>query len=179
MVAFPVAGALYWLVLGICGYMLTRDSWRCVALIGSVMIFPTAFLIARVFKANLFVRDNPLASLGALPMATVGLLPFALYVVLDGSTIQLLPLALAIGMSLPFAILGWMYGSRVCTYHPFVRTFLAFGVWIMLPDGRFTILPLTIMVIYLVTAPLVRVEILRARVAQTKRSTEWRPGLAS
>ncbi len=36
----------------------------------------------------------------------------------------------------------------------------------MLPDGRFTILPLTIMVVYLITAPLVRIEILRARVAQ-------------
>jgi len=167
MVAFPVAGALYWLVLAICGYTLSPDLWRCVALIGSALLFPTAFLLARFFKANLFVRDNPLASLGGLPMATVGLLPFALYVVLDGSTIQLLPLALAIGMSLPFAILGWMYGSRVCTYHPFVRTFLAFAVWIMLPDGRFTILPLTIMVIYLVTAPLIRSEILRARAQQS------------
>ena len=164
IVAFPVAGALYWLLLGICGFVLTLDSWRLVALVGSGMLFPTAFLIAAVFKANLFVRDNPLSSLGGLPMASVGLLPFALYIVLDGSTVHLLPLALAVGMSLHFPILGWMYGSRVCVFHPIVRTVVAFAVWVLLPDGRFTILPLVIATIYVVTAVLMRVEVLSVRV---------------
>ena len=166
IVAFPVAGALYWLAMGICGYTLDHDSWRIVALIGSAMLFPTAFLLATLFKANIFVRDNPLASLAGLPMATVGLLPFALYIVLDGSAIQLLPLALAIGMSLHFPILGWMYGSRVCALHPIVRTASALGVWMIFPGGRFTILPLVVMVIYVITAPLLRAEIVRARIAQ-------------
>ena len=173
--AFPVAGAIYWLVLAICGYMLSRDSWRIVALIGSALLFPTAFLLARLFRANLFVRDNPLASLGGLPMATVGLLPFALYVVLDGSTIQLLPLAMAIGMSLHFPMLGWMYGSRVYTYHPIVRTALAMAIWIMLPDGRFTILPLAITAIYGVTAVLVRFEIQYACTSQQSVSPNVGP----
>ena len=165
IVAFPVAGALYWLVLGSCGFVLTQETWRLVALVGSALLFPTAFLLARVFKANLFVRDNPLASLGGFPMASVGLPPFALYIVLDGQAIQVLPLALAIGMALHFPILGWMYGSRVCAFHPLVRTVVAFAVWAMLPEGRFTILPLMVTALYVTTAALVRVEVLRARAA--------------
>ena len=60
IVAFPVAGALYWLVLGICGYMLTWDTWRIVALIGSAMLFPTAFLLCvywgRTWGSCLLIR---------------------------------------------------------------------------------------------------------------------------
>ncbi len=166
IVAFPIAGALYWFVLGVCGYVVALDTWRGVALIGSVMIFPTALLLARLFNGNLFVRDNPLASLAGFPLAAVGLLPFALYFVLDGPAIQLLPLALAIGMSLHFPILGWMYGSRALTFHSPVRTGLALAVWMMVPDGRFTILPFMVMILYLVTAPWVRSEIVHTRIAQ-------------
>ena len=163
IVAFPVAGALYWLGLAIGGVVLTLDTWRIVALIGTAMLVPMAILIARIFKANLFAMDHPLASLGGLPMASVGLPLFALYIVLDGATIHLLPLALAIGTGLHFPIVGWMYGSRVCAFHPLVRAVLALAVWLILPEGRFTILPLVVVAIYVVTAVLVRGDVLRAR----------------
>jgi hypothetical protein len=86
--------------------------------------------------------------------------------VFEGTAIQLLPLALAVGMSLHFPILGWMYGSRICALHPIVRTALALGVWMVLPGSRFTILPLVVMMIYVVTAPVKRREIMHARNAQ-------------
>ncbi len=165
IVAFPVTGLLFWFALSICGFMLTPDAWRLVAFIGSGLLVPTALLIAKLFKTNLYVPGHPLAALGGLPMASVTLPLFPVYVVLDGPAIHVLPLAFAIGMGLHFPLVGWMYGSRVCTFHIWIRAVLAFAVWAIWPEGRFTILPLVVAVVYLVTAVLVRAEVLRARAA--------------
>ena len=62
----------------------------------------------------------------------------------------------------------------MCTFHPLVRAVLALAVWVMVPGGRFTILPLVVVAIYVVTAVLVRRDVLRARAVVETAAPEQR-----
>jgi hypothetical protein len=64
----------------------------------------------------------------------------------------LTPLILAIGMSGHWPVFGWSYGRPLpFLAHAIVRAVVCFGIWQYMPDGRFTVLPAAVAVIYVVT----------------------------
>ena len=57
-VSLPVAGALYWLALGVAGFFLPERLWIFCAAFGSGLIFPLGLLLARPLRSNLFVETS-------------------------------------------------------------------------------------------------------------------------
>ncbi len=161
-VSLPVAGALYWLVLGILGYFLPERLWIFCAAFGSGLIFPLGLLLSRPLHTKLFIKDEPLANVAGFAVLAINLL-WPVYFAVIYLAPELLPLALGIGMGLHWPVIGWMYGSRACLAHALFRTALVTALWVWLPAERLTLLPLSVAVLYLATVVWLRREVVAAR----------------
>ncbi|WP_157634637.1 DUF7010 family protein [Spirosoma panaciterrae] len=160
-ISLPVAGAIYWAALAVAGFYLKPNQWTFVAYCTSGLLFPLGLALQKPFKANLMVK-NPLS----------GLIPYALFsmmlswgITIPASSIDksLVPLCLAIGMGIHWPIIGWVYSSKVCQLHALLRTILVVACWYLLPDDRFTILPLVVSALYVLTVIGLKIEVNQAR----------------
>lgn len=161
-ISLPVAGALYWLSLGILGFFLPERVWIFCAAFGSGLIFPLGLLLSKPLGSRLFIKDEPLANIAGYAVLAINLL-WPLYFAIIAVAPELLPLALGVGMSLHWPIIGWMYGSRACLVHAVVRVLLVTALWLWLPAERLTLLPLAIAFVYLATVIWLRREAATAR----------------
>ncbi|MDQ7019690.1 MAG: hypothetical protein Q9M33_11060 [Robiginitomaculum sp.] len=147
----PLAGGVYWLVLGVLGYTLPLGTWFMVALFGTGAIFPLGLFFAKVFNNN-FMKEKQATSSVILP-ALIGMLLF--WPMLIASTKvapELAILILAIGMSIHWPVIGWSYGrTGLYTAHSIVRALLVFGIWTAMPDARMTMIPFAVAGVYFVT----------------------------
>ncbi len=148
----PLAGATWWAILGTMGYFVHASNvWILLAFITSGAIFPLALLYARIFRVD-FMHDKS-AALDVLFPAFVSMLLFWPIAISAFWTYpQLVPLVLAIGMSIHWPVIGWMYGrTAIYTAHSVVRAIVCFVLWNWWPSSRFTVLPLAVSAIYLST----------------------------
>lgn len=77
---------------------------------------------------------------------------------------ELVPLILAIGMSVHWPVVAWTYGIvKVGIGHAFVRAILVTWIWYLLPEHRLTILPLAVSLVYIGTVPFFLKEVKQAR----------------
>ena len=108
------------------------------------------------------MNDEPLAEVAGFAVLAINLL-WPLYIAVIYAAPELLPLALGVGMSLHWPVIGWMYGSRACFAHALLRvvTLTAFGVG--LPAGRLTVLPLAVACLYFGPVLWLRLEVAAAR----------------
>jgi hypothetical protein len=75
-----------------------------------------------------------------LPVAlSLGMAASAFY-----SDLSLVPLVLVIGLASHWPAVGWLYETSIFTVHAIVRVLLAVAIWFLLPEARFTLLPLSI-----------------------------------
>lgn len=148
-ISLPAAGALYWLALGIAGFYLDPHTWSVFGFFGSGLIFPIGLMLSKPLKANLNAK-SPFSSL-AMPAVASMFLSWPLIIAGFMTDPMLVPLFLAIGMSLHWPAIGWMYGSEVCMFHALVRVILVSILWYFLPEMRFTVIPLVVSGIYVVT----------------------------
>ncbi len=148
-VSLPAAGALYWTALGIAGFFLSEYSWCLFALFTSGLIFPLGILLSKPLGANLFV-ESPLANIW-LPAFTPVFLSFGITIPAFYVDTSLVPLTLAVGMSLHWPVFGWLYDRPVFSVHAVARVVAVTLIWLLLPGARFTLLPLTVSLVYLVT----------------------------
>ncbi len=72
-------------------------------------------------------------------------------------------LDLAIGMSLHWPTIGWLYGSRTSLLHAPVRAALVSICWFSLPDSPYTVLPFMVAGVYLVSVWGLKREVALAR----------------
>jgi len=104
----PLAGAVYWLALGIAGYGLDLASWSQLAFYGSGAIFPLALIFAKIFKNN-FMKDKGIVDSVLIPTFIGMLLFWPIMIAAVKTEPQLVPLILAIGMSIHWPVIGWSY----------------------------------------------------------------------
>ena len=111
----PLAGALYWLGLGILGYFTDLVGWTKIAFPASGLIFPVAVLFGAALKNPWLKDQNPTSSL--LPPALISMLLFWAFIVAAAKEAPtMLPLLLAIGMSFHWPAIGRIHlgtGGRV------------------------------------------------------------------
>ena len=148
-ISLPAAGALYWTILGIAGFFLSDYQWCLAALFTSGLIFPLGMLLSKPLNANLFV-DSPLTDIW-LPAFMPVFLSFGITIPAFYADMSLLPLCLAIAMSLHWSVFGWLYKKQIFLIHAIARTLIVVLIWFLLPDARFTLLPLAVGVIYMIT----------------------------
>lgn len=147
----PLAGAAYWGTLAWLGLRMDPANWSLLAAIMSGAIFPVAVALAAVFR-NPFIKVK-VPDQGVVFMAMGAMLlfwPVAIAAMWNFNALT--PLILAIGMSGHWPVFGWSYGRPLpFLAHAIVRAAVCFGIWHYMPDGRFTVLPGAVAVIYVVT----------------------------
>jgi hypothetical protein len=147
----PLAGAVWWGLLGLAGYRLRLHEWIMLAFFTSGTIFPLAMLLGKVFKVNFMGDRTALSDLmfpTLAPMALFWPVAFSAF----SSAPELVPLVMAIGMSVAWPVMGWIYGrTAIFTAHAVVRAVACFAIWNWMPTGRITVMPLAVCGIYLVT----------------------------
>jgi len=163
--SLPFAGFLYWTALGLAGFALAPTLWARIALFSSGLIFPLGLAFAKLFKSDLLIKDSPLSSL-FFPALMAMFLSLPLTMVAGLTEISLLPLGLSIGMSLHWPVIGWIYHNKTCLVHAIVRTIGCIALWYALPQGRFTLLPLFVALVYLLSVFALRLEVKVARRGQ-------------
>lgn len=147
----PLAGATYWAGLAWLGTVTDEANWSLIAAIFSGAIFPIAVAYGALFRKPFMKVKVP--DQGVVFMAMGAMLLFwPMAVAAMWNYNALTPLILAIGMSGHWPVFGWSYGRPVPFIgHAIVRAIVAFGIWQYMPDGRFTVLPAAIAIIYVVT----------------------------
>jgi hypothetical protein len=148
---FPLAGAIWWAAMAGLGTRLPLKSWTLAAFVASGLIFPLALLVSRLVRIDVIGTKSPVDDL--VGPAFIGMLlfwpmAFAAY----WYAVELAPLILAIGMAMHWPVIGWTYGRPVpYSAHAIVRALVAFVLWLAVPEGRTTWLPLSVAVVYALT----------------------------
>lgn len=166
----PLAGAIWWAALGIAGYVVpTPGKWIFGAFVTSGLIFPLALLLARVFRVD-FMRDRTAHGDVILPAFISMLIFWPMAVAAWWNYAELVPLVLAIGMSIHWPVIGWSY-NRTALYsaHAIARAVVCFAMWNWMPQHRFTVLPLAVSAIYSATVIAILIDT-RQRAATTRQS---------
>lgn len=147
----PMAGTVYWAGLGVLGYYVDEAMWTFWAFVASGSIFPMALALAAIFR-NPFMKDRNAVSSVLFPAFVSMFLFWPMAVAAWWTNVQLVPLILAIGMSIHWPVIGWSYArTGLFTAHSVGRAVIVFLVWQFLPDLRFTGLPFAVAVIYALT----------------------------
>lgn len=144
----PLAGATYWAVLAVAGSFLSEREWITLAVWGSGAIFWIALLFAKLLR-NDFMRDKTAVSDVLLPTFIAMLLFWPIFGAAVWTAPEIASLVLAIGMSMHWPVIGWAYGKTMLyASHAVVRALVVFAIWLWLPDGRLTLLPLSVALLY-------------------------------
>lgn len=149
-VYLPAAGVVFWGVLGGLGFVWSERTWCGVVLCAAAVATPVAIVLFRKLVARLALK-SPVATL-ILP----ALLPVALSLGMAAAGFRsdpsLVPLVLVIGLASHWPAVGWMFGTKIYAIHSVVRVTVAVAIWFLWPEARFIWLPLSIAVVYAVTA---------------------------
>ncbi|MGF1455095.1 MAG: hypothetical protein ACFB6R_06915 [Alphaproteobacteria bacterium] len=147
----PLSGAIYWFTLAGLGLFTDLYTWSLLAFVGSGLIFPSAVGLAALF-GNRFLADRT-AVTGVLLPTFIGMLlfwPMAIAALWEAT--DLVPLILAIGLSMHWPVIGWSYGrTALFASHAIARAAVVFVIWLFLDEARTTLLPLSVGLIYLAT----------------------------
>ena len=148
----PLAGATWWALLGTMGYFVhSANLWILLTFCTSGLLFPLALLYAHLFKVD-FMRDKSAALDVLVPTFASMLLFWPIAVAAFWNYPQLVPLILAIGLSLHWPVIGWHYArTGIYVTHAVARAIACFILWNWFPSTRFTILPFTVAAAYLLT----------------------------
>jgi hypothetical protein len=165
---YPIAlaGLIYWAALGVFGFQAELYEWAMFAYFGSGMIFPVAIGLSMLLGCP-FLRDTQVVGLVTAP-ALIGMLLFWPMVVAAGQMqfFWLIPIIMAIGMSIHWPVIGWSYGRTVLfSAHAVIRALAVLYIWIAFPEHRLSWMPLAVAAVYALTivAILIDVSITKSR----------------
>lgn len=148
----PLAGGIWWTSLAFAGFAgLSPGRWNLLAFVTSGLIFPLALGLSRVLRVD-FMRDRTVVTDVLVPTFLSMMLFWPIAISAFWTQPVLVPLVLAIGMSIHWPVIGWSYGRpALYSAHALVRAVLCFVIWNWLPQGRFTILPMAVALVYFAT----------------------------
>jgi hypothetical protein len=148
----PLAGGVWWAGLGVMGYFVhSHVLWVLLVFYCTGLLFPLALLFGRLCRVN-FMAERTAVSEVIFPAMGSMLLFWPMAFAAFPNYVELEPLILSVGLSIIWPVVGWAYyRTALFTSHAVVRAVVWFGLWKWLPSGRFTVLPLAVSAIYLVT----------------------------
>lgn len=150
-ISLPVAGAVYWTVLGVLAAMDAVDNWGLTAAMLSGLIFPLGLLLQYPLKAKFMGVKSPVSGAAMWAVVTINFL-WPVHFVVISLVPEAAPLTLAIGMTLHWPIIGWSYASRVCYAHAIARIAVVTAIWYGFPEWRYTGLSFAVAGLYLMAA---------------------------
>ena len=145
-----IAGALYWLAMGMFGLFFEGQTLSLIYLLGVGSIFPLGLLLGKLFKADLMSK-NPL---GALSGIVGGIQAFfiPLWIVIYMERHELIPFSIGLLAGSHFLPYVWIYRSRMYLFLTLAMAALSFFLGYVFDQLAFTALPFAMAAIYLSTA---------------------------
>ncbi|AGA59161.1 MAG: hypothetical protein C6W55_16830 [Thermobacillus sp.] len=145
-----IAGALYWLAMGVLGLIIEGKTLALCYLLGVGSIFPLGLLLGRLLKADLMSR-NPL---GALSGIVGGIQAFflPLWIVIYIEHFELIPFAIGLLAGSHFLPYIWIYRSRTYLFLTLSMAAASFFLGYIFDQLAFSVLPFVLTAIYLATA---------------------------
>ena len=164
--SLPVAGAIYWIIIGFLGYRLELEQWALTAAMLTGAIFPIGFILQYPLKAHFMKAKSAVSGVAMMAIIAINLL-WPVHVVIISIAPAAAAFTLAIGMTLHWPVIGWSYASLVCQIHAAARIAVVSWIFFAMPDARMTALPFAVAALYLLAALglAVEVELTRRRIA--------------
>jgi len=151
--AMPTAGLIAWLAVAIAGATLPPAGQVWALYIATGSIFGIGVLIAPLFGEDLLGRHRPRNEFDGLFMSTVvsAWLVFAIAIPFVQRDHTSLPLTVGILAGLMWLPFSWIIRHWIGVFHGIVRTLALLAAWYLFPTGRFVVLPLVIVAMYVIT----------------------------
>ncbi|WP_416879466.1 DUF7010 family protein [Litorimonas sp.] len=159
----PLAGLVYWGFLGGIGFYTDLGLWAAIALPASGAIFPLALLFAAIFKCP-FMKDKSAIGDVMLPAFISMLLFWPMLIAAAKTAPELVPLILAIGMSLHWPVIGWSYGrTGLFSAHAVIRALFCLAIFSFFPERSITWMPIGVAAIYGLTVLAILADVRRLK----------------
>lgn len=157
-ISLPVAGAVYWAVLGLLAATDAVADWGLTAAMLSGLIFPLGLVLQYPLRAKFMGVKSPLSGVAMWAILAINFL-WPVHFVVISAVPEAAPLTLAIGMTLHWPIIGWAYASRVCYAHAIARIAVVTAIWYGFPEWRYTGVSFAVAGLYLLTAAGIALEV--------------------
>lgn len=144
-----VAGALYWLVMGILGFFIEGQTLALCYLLGLGSIFPMGILFSKLLKVN-FLSKNPLGTFGGI-VGGMQALFLPLWVVIYIERYELVPMSIGIMVAAHFLPYVWIYKSKTYLFLTVAMALVSLVFGYIFIDKAFSLLPFLLMVLYVGT----------------------------
>ena len=146
--SLPIAGAVVWAVIAVCGFVLPQRLATYALLFGTGAIFPIAMGIAAARSEQLVSNTNPLAKLMGACVLMVNLL-WALHIPLALRAPVFVPLSVGIGLGLHWVVYSWITRSNVGYVHAIARTIAVLLAWWVFQDNVVTACATAVVLVYM------------------------------
>ena len=156
--AMPIAGAIAWSIIGVCGAFLPVDLAAWVLFIGTGSIFGMGLLVAPWLGEDLLGKTRPANAFDSLFFHTIVMawLVFAIAIPFFMIEPTSLPLTVGILAGLMWVPFSWMIQHWIGLFHGITRTIMVVAAWYLFPGRRFVVIPAVIVIIYIVTIYVLR-----------------------
>jgi hypothetical protein len=153
LLAMPLAGSIAWACVGIAGALLTPYHAALVLFVATGMIVYLGMFISRFTGEHFLDRSRAKNAFESLFFHTVAmaLLVYAIAIPFFLRDYTSLPLTVGILTGLMWLPLSWIIEHWVGIFHGITRTFAVLAAWYLYPTHRFVVIPLTIVVLYVIT----------------------------
>ncbi|GAB6439616.1 MULTISPECIES: DUF7010 family protein [Bacillus] len=149
---FPViiAGILFWIVASVTGVLLSEKQVVWVYLIGMGCVFPLGLMIATILKIDMFAKGNPLGVLAGL-IGGINVLNIPLVLLAYFQFPEWLPFVVAMLIGVHFILYVWIYESKSYGLLSVGTVFVTSVCGILFAEKGFTVIPLSVTVVYFLT----------------------------
>lgn len=156
--ATPLAGLIVWTIIGCTGIFFSSLVAVWSIFIGTGSIVYLGLFLSKFTGENFLDKRRPKNEFDALFLFTVGeaVLVYSIaipFFILDYSS---LPMSVGILTGLMWLPFSWIVKHWVGIFHTITRTLSVLALWYLLPEHRFTAIPFTIVLIYVVTLLILR-----------------------
>lgn len=151
--ATPLAGMIVWTIIGFVGIFFSDFIAVWSIFIGTGSIVYLAMLISKFTGEDFLDKTKPKNEFDKLFLFTVGqaLLAYSIaipFFIIDYTS---LPMSVGILTGLMWVPLSWIINHWVGIFHAVFRTVSVLGLWYLLPEYRFIVIPFAIVLIYIIT----------------------------
>jgi hypothetical protein len=151
--AMPVAGIIAWFITGLSGIFLSEALTVWVLFISTGSIVYMGIFISKFTGENFLDKKKPKNEFDSLFMHTVvmAVLVYSIAIPFFLVDYESLPLTVGILTGLMWVPFSWIVKHWVGIFHTLSRLILVVSVWYLLPEARFTAIPVAIILVYFAT----------------------------
>ena len=151
--ATPISGIIAWTIAGIAGAFLSDFYAVWVLFIATGSIVYMSLFISKFTGENFIDKTKPKNEFDNLFLYTVvqSALVYSIAIPFFLVDHESLPMTIGILTGLMWIPFSWIIKHWVGIFHAVVRIVSIVALWYLLPDFRFTVIPVAIILIYIIT----------------------------